>query len=445
MVAAKNAGRAGSLLLGMALLALSGSQWVSPARADEPAKELSAEEHDRLLKEAADLDGRAGRLIQKGDRAAAVDLLQQLLAVRRGLYLADKSPEAQRELARVLNNLGMMQESVGKYADAADSLQKALDTYRDLYPRDKYPDGHAVVAHALNNLGGLYWSTGEYAKAESYFRDALDMLRKLHTDGKLFAVTLNNLGTVLRAQGKYDEAADCYEQALEFFRKASPRDLFPIAHGLANLADLMQEVRKYDKAGDYYLQSLEMLRQIYPVESHPDGRPDLVLRLNDLGLLMQEQGKYDEAEGYQREALEMVQALPRGAVSGGQPRTGRHAQLHGGAAERAREIRGGGGAPVREPDHARPHRAGLRGRGRRSRSAQFHRVAHAQPRLLPHGRRAPAGRRRPRSLPRALARQDDVGPQSASAGGGSSPPCPATRPTRPASFSPPARTSPAPF
>ena len=99
------------------------------------------------------------------------------------------------------------------------------------------------------------------------------MLRKLHTDGKLFAVTLNNLGTVLRAQGKYDEAADCYEQALEFFRKATPRDLFPIAHGLANLADLMQEARKYDKAGDYYLQSLEMLRKIYPVESHRTGTP----------------------------------------------------------------------------------------------------------------------------------------------------------------------------
>ena len=108
----------------------------------------------------------------------------------------------------------------------------------------------------------------------------------------------------------------------------------------------------------------------------------------------------------------MVQALPRGQVSGGEPGPGSHAQLHGGAAERAREIRGGGGAAVREPDHARPHRAGLRGRGRRGRSAQFHRVAHAQPRLLPHGRRAPAGRRRPRSLPRALARQDDVGPQS---------------------------------
>ena len=157
MVAAKNAGRAGSLLLGMALLALSGSQWVSPARADEPAKELSAEEHDRLLKEAADLDGRAGRLIQKGDRAAAVDLLQQLLAVRRGLYLADKSPEAQRELARVLNNLGMMQESVGKYADAADSLQKALDTYRDLYPRDNIP-----TATPLSRTPSTTWagSTG---------------------------------------------------------------------------------------------------------------------------------------------------------------------------------------------------------------------------------------------------------------------------------------------
>ena len=47
-------------------------------------------------------------------------------------------------------------------------------------------------------------------------------------------------------------------------------------------------------------------------------------------------------------------------------------------------------------DHIVP---GLRGRGRRSRSAQFHRVAHAQPRLLPHGRRAPAGRQRPDHYP----------------------------------------------
>ena len=124
---ATNTRNDGRLALACVVLTLCAG-WAAFARADAPAKPLTAEERGKLQKEATELDKTALRLYRDGQYGAVTDVLEKSLAIQ-----------------------------------------------RKLYPTDLYPKGRPEVAASLSTLAYLYQLRGEYDKAEASYREALQM------------------------------------------------------------------------------------------------------------------------------------------------------------------------------------------------------------------------------------------------------------------------------
>jgi len=306
--------------LALALLMLGWVVTAVPARGDEPAKELTDEQREKLEKEAAELGVKAGRLYQDGQYAAATEVQEKVLACQRKLYPVDKYPGGHPDLADSLNALGFVLKARGEYAKAEPYYRDALEMKKRLYPPEKYPDGLSEVAYSLNELGLLLGLRGEYGKAEPFLRDALEMKKRLYPAEKYpdghpdLAVSLNNLGFLLHAQGEYGKAEPYYREALAMRQRLYPAEKYPDGHrdattSLNNLGGLLWSRGEYGQAEPFLRAARDMLKRLYPVEKFPDGHPDLAMSLSNLGVLLKAQGEYGQAGPYYRDALEMRKRL----------------------------------------------------------------------------------------------------------------------------------------
>jgi tetratricopeptide (TPR) repeat protein len=109
-----------------------------------------------------------------------------------------------------LNNLGLLYQNQGRYADAEPLYKRALAI------REKAvgPD-HSDVALSLNNLASLYVVQGRYADAEPLFKRSLAINEKaLGADHPNVAASLNNLAELYRAQGRYADAEPLYKRTI---------------------------------------------------------------------------------------------------------------------------------------------------------------------------------------------------------------------------------------
>ena len=161
----------GLLLLGWTVAAV-------PARADEPAKELTESNATSWTKEAPESNDQAIRMYRDRQYAAATELMEKALAIRRRLYPADKY-DGHPDLAMSLDNLGTLLQTQGEYDKAEAYYREALAMRKRMYPLEMYPDGNPDLARSFNNLGDLLKERGEYALAEPLYREALDLSRAL--------------------------------------------------------------------------------------------------------------------------------------------------------------------------------------------------------------------------------------------------------------------------
>src|SRR4051812_23541948 len=56
--------------------------------------------------------------------------------------------------------------AAGKRSEATRASEDALEVARLLYPKSEFPDGHPDLARSLNNLGVLYQIQGKLTAAE---------------------------------------------------------------------------------------------------------------------------------------------------------------------------------------------------------------------------------------------------------------------------------------
>jgi CHAT domain-containing protein/Tfp pilus assembly protein PilF len=296
-----------------------------------PADEPSPEERKQLQRRAAELDGKAYQLYQKGQYAEAAKLMKQVLEIDDTLYPKSKYPQGHLYLATSLNNLGFMLSAQGEYTEALAYYQRALAMFEALFPKTKFPQGHPNLANNLNCLGALLQGQGEYAQALPYYQRALAMLEALYPKGKYprghpdLATGLNNLGSLLHAQGEYAQAQPYYQRALAMRQALYPKATHPHGHpelatSLNNLGGLLRAQEEYDKALPYYQRAREMLEALYPKAKAPHGHPNLASCLNNLGVLLKVQGEYAGALPYFQRALAMREALyPQNKFPDGHP------------------------------------------------------------------------------------------------------------------------------
>jgi len=231
----------------------------------------------------------------KGETITARELLDRG-AARVEQELTDQ-PEVQ---ATMMSVIGEVYVSLGLYEEALPLFEKALDIRRDLRGQSDRES-----AKIMDNLGVLQRLRGEYKAAENLARQVLAIQRKLLGEEHLeVANSLNNLAEAMRVQGNYAAAETHYREALAIRHKRLGHEHRDVADTMNNLALLLYTMGDYENAERLHRESLAMRRKLLGEE-----HPDVSNSMNNLALVLKAKGKYAEAESLYRQALVLRQKV----------------------------------------------------------------------------------------------------------------------------------------
>jgi len=154
-----------------------------------------------------------------------------------------------------------------------------------------YPVGKAVM---LNQLGMINDNRGKYAEAKGNYTEALAIYKSLN-ELKGMATETYRLGVVESRNGNYDKAIAYHLQALEMSERI--HDQHGIVEANLGLTDDFMFQQKFDVAFKY-LKVADGMNQSLPFSN-------LNLSIaNFYGILLREGGKYDQAKQYLEKGLE---------------------------------------------------------------------------------------------------------------------------------------------
>jgi tetratricopeptide (TPR) repeat protein len=153
-----------------------------------------------------------------------------------------------------------------------DDLTAAQNLEREVKAR--FGINHAKYGQALNNLAVVYDEQGKYAEAEGLFKRALTIREQAvganHPD---VAETLNNLANVFEEQGKYGEAEGLYKRVLAIYEQALGANHPNVADPLNNLALVFEAQGKYAEAEGLYKRALAIREQ---ARAHHETSPPTI-------------------------------------------------------------------------------------------------------------------------------------------------------------------------
>ncbi|MEM9462093.1 MAG: tetratricopeptide repeat protein [Myxococcota bacterium] len=212
------------------------------------------------------------------------------------LPLAQRSNEPVQE-ARILNELGLVLESQGDYADARHHYQRALAIKEEALGLD-----HLDLATTLNNLGNVAYHQGNYDNARAYHQRALAIRQQaLGPDHPAVAASLNNLGNALLDQGNPDDARVHYERVLAIRRETLGPDHPDVAESHNNLGGVSYHQGDMAGARVHFERALAIRQKVLG----PD-HPELAASLTNLGAVLVDQQDYDNARAYHQQALAIL-------------------------------------------------------------------------------------------------------------------------------------------
>jgi tetratricopeptide (TPR) repeat protein/transcriptional regulator with XRE-family HTH domain len=203
------------------------------------------------------------------------------IAAQAARYLGDRLAQAS-----ALNDLGVVQQLMGNYAEAGEALQDALAIYRDLGNR-------LGQATALDNLGTVSLRTGDYQGQARTAEQALGIYRELG-DRVGQASALRNLGIASRMAGDFPPAARALEEALVISRDVGDR--LGQAAALTQLGLVGYQEGDYRAATDAWEEALRISRDI-------GDRLGQANALRFLGAVRRQVGDFARAADALQEAL----------------------------------------------------------------------------------------------------------------------------------------------
>ncbi|MBC8161642.1 MAG: tetratricopeptide repeat protein, partial [Roseiflexaceae bacterium] len=183
-----------------------------------------------------------------GQYDEAQALLEQALATLR-------AHDCAQDEAATINWMGMVAYQRGDSAAAEQLLGAGLAANQQLQL-------HSGVAWSLDMLGDLASDQGDYERARELLNDSI-MRSTALGDQASAAWSLSGLGRVLMLSGEREEARQLLEENGALFRSLS--DPHGLAVTLANLGELALESGDTTAARSYYLDALHQARLVYAI------------------------------------------------------------------------------------------------------------------------------------------------------------------------------------
>ncbi len=254
-------------------------------------------------------------LSKVGRREEALTVTLEAVEIRRGLA-ADRPDAFLPDLAKSLNNLGVLFEGLGRREEALAVTLEAVEIRRGL-AADR-PDAFLpALAMSLNNLGIWFESSGRREEALTVTLEAVELRRGLAADRPDaflpdLAKSLNNLGVRFEGLGRREEALTVTLEAVEIRRglAADRPDAFlpDLASSLNNLGAFFNGLGRREEALSGTLEAVETYRGL--AADRPDAfLPNLATSLNNLGMMLSGLARRGEALTVTLEAVETYRGL----------------------------------------------------------------------------------------------------------------------------------------
>ncbi len=147
----------------------------------------------------------------RGDTITAKELLAT------GVAHADTLAAHPATQAQLLDVIGRVYQSLGRFDEALPPIERALATRRRLYGPD-----HVLVGDSLTHLGDLLILRGRYQEAEAAARQALAIHERASGRGSAAAAEdLGLIGASLASQGERVQSKALLDEALTLRRRAA--------------------------------------------------------------------------------------------------------------------------------------------------------------------------------------------------------------------------------
>ncbi|HQO50546.1 MAG TPA: tetratricopeptide repeat protein, partial [Bacteroidales bacterium] len=156
------------------------------------------------------------------------------------------------EMAKVLNNIGVLYVNFGQYVKAVDYYNKALQL-------NILIDNKESIGKINNKIGALYLHLGSYEQAASYFSNAYELAKSLGDKASMLSIQ-NNLGLIRLDEGKYAEAGRLFKECVSIAEETG--DFGGKGNALQNLGNLYLQQKRADSAFYFLNLTLQLFDEL---------------------------------------------------------------------------------------------------------------------------------------------------------------------------------------
>ncbi len=230
---------------------------------------------------------------RRGQMTTALTTFQQALALAR-------QTKDRRGEATILNNLGLIYNSVGQPQRALEFYQQALPIIREVNDRT----GEAIT---LSNIGLVYNNIGQPQQALEFYQQALPITREVNNRlGE--ASTLTGIGFVYNNIGQPQRALEFYQQALLIIREVNDsleerlRQRDAVAISLTFIGVVYYNIGQPHRAFEFYQQALPITREV-------GDRSGEATTLSNIGLVYSSIGQPQKTLEFYQQSLPIMREV----------------------------------------------------------------------------------------------------------------------------------------
>jgi Tetratricopeptide repeat len=262
-------------------------------------------------------------LLQQEQYAKAEPVLTDVL--ERIRVLAAKDPDKHgRELARILQNKGRLEEDTNRFPEAEQDFNEELRVSREL-AKSNPSEFSIVVSQALTSLGNLYGDTMRYDQSERVFKEAIAIQRGLPEsplNRNTLAGSLHNYSIFLSNMDRDEEAFAAMNECVSIRRelaKANPAAYEPdFAFSLQTFADDLRVAKQLQNAEKAAREAVDIQTRL--AAANPDAyRSTLANALGILGNVYSNAQRHEDAQAAYRHSVDIFRELARTAPAAFEP------------------------------------------------------------------------------------------------------------------------------